>query len=142
MQRLACLLFAACLALPALAEEAGPGEERFGAYTVHYSAFTSTYLQPQVAQQLGLLRGKQLGVLNVTVLKDGQPQPALVSGTLRSLTGTAQPLDFRTLREKGAVYTVAQYPVPQQETRIFELKVQAGGVSHRFSFRQELFPDP
>lgn len=143
LKSLACLLFTV-MALPAVAAQPidADRQQRFGDVTVHYSTFSSTFLQPQVAQQLQLIRSKQQGVINLSVLKQGQAQAAQVSGSLKSLSGDSLPLNFRVIRETGAIYYVAQYPVPQQETRIFDLKVETGGVTHRFSFNQELFPDP
>jgi len=49
-------------------------------------------------------------------------------------------LSFKQITEQGAVYYIAQYPVPQQETRTFEIKVQTGDKINTINFNQELFP--
>ena len=138
MRRLALFLCALCLAVPALAADyAKPDrKEVFGDTTVHYSAFTSSYLQPEVASAAGLIRSKNEGVLNIAVIKSGKPATANVSGTIKDLTGRETPLSFKQITETGAVYYIAQYKIDQQETFTFSIKVN----SDSFSFDQELFP--
>ncbi|WP_397450455.1 DUF4426 domain-containing protein [Pseudomonas sp. NA-150] len=142
MRRLALFLCALCLAVPAFAADyAKPDrKEVFGDTTVHYSAFTSSYLQPEVASAAGLIRSKNQGVLNIAVLKADKPINANVSGTVRDLTGRITPLSFKQISEQGSVYYIAQYKIDQQETFTFSIKVDAAGDSNSFSFDQELFP--
>ena len=49
-------------------------------------------------------------------------------------------LTVKKITQKGSTLYVAQYPVPQQETKIFTINVETGGKAHGFSFNQELFP--
>ncbi|MEE5083417.1 DUF4426 domain-containing protein [Pseudomonas alliivorans] len=142
MRRLMLSLLITSLGLPVLAADAikGNRQERFGDVTVHYNTFNSTVLQPDIARGAELIRSKQQGVINISVIRDGKPQAAQVSGTIRDLANASLPLKFKPVIEYGAVSYVAQYPVPQQEVRIFDITVQTGGTIHRFSFNQELFP--
>ena len=142
MRRLALLLFSLCLAMPTLAAEAArpDRQEVFGDVTVHYSAFTSSMLQPEVASATGLLRSKNQGVLNIAVVKDGKPGMAVVSGTVKELTGRSSPLSFRQITDHGAVYYIAQFKIEQPQVLIFDLNVETGGLGHQFSFNQEVFP--
>ena len=142
MGRLALLLLTACLSASALAADVIKGErqETFGDVTVHYNTFNSTYLQPDIAKAAELIRSKNQGVINVSVIKDGKPLIASVSGTVKDLTSKSVPLNFRQVTEQGAVYYIAQYPVEQQETRTFEIKVQNGDKINTINFNQELFP--
>lgn len=138
MRRIALLFIALCLSLPALAER----KQSFGDLDVHYSAFNSSFLQPEIAAAAGLSRGKQQGVLNISVLKAGQPAAAVVSGEMRNLLGQIHRLSFKQVSEGEAIYYLAQFPIEQQETLRFSLKIQAdGGASHSLDFNQELFPD-
>jgi hypothetical protein len=142
MRRIALFLFSLCLAIPAMAADPAKLERKevFGDVTVHYNAFNSSFLQPDTAAAAGLVRSKNQGVLNVAVLKASKPLTADVSGTVKDLTGRAKPLAFKQVTEQGAVYYIAQFPVEQQETFTFDLKVQAGGATNSFSFNQEVFP--
>ena len=54
MRRIALLLIALCLSLPAAAER----KQRFGELEVHYIAFNSSFLQPEIAAANQLVRSK------------------------------------------------------------------------------------
>lgn len=128
------------LALPAWAER----KHSFGEYDVHYIAFNSGFLQPDIAAAAGLVRSKSQGVLNVSVLKAGKPSMALVSGTVKNLLGQDRPLAFKQLKEgEDAIYYLAQFPFDSRETLRFALTVQPVGADQvSFEFTQEFFPDP
>ncbi|MCY1492004.1 hypothetical protein D9M68_258070 [compost metagenome] len=139
MRRFILFLCALCLALPALAER----KISFGELDVHYSAFNSSFLQPEIASATGLTRSKTQGVLNIAVVKAGKTGPAKVSGQVTDLLGKARTLNFKEVNDGGAIYYLAQFPVDQQETLRFNVQVQAGeGASNSFDFSQEMFPDP
>ncbi|MBV4521428.1 DUF4426 domain-containing protein [Pseudomonas sp. SWRI74] len=142
MGRLALLLLTACLSVTAMAADAIKGErkETFGDVIVHYNTFNSTFLTPDIAKSAELIRSKNQGVINISVIKDGKPLMAQVSGTVKDLTSQSVPLNFKQVTEQGAIYYIAQYPVPQQETRTFDIKVQTGDKINTINFNQELFP--
>ena len=142
MGRLALFLLTACLSVTAMAADAikSDRQEQFGDVTVHYNTFNSTYLTPDIAKSAELIRSKNQGVINVSVLKDGKPLMASVTGTVKDLTSQSVTLSFKQITEQGAIYYIAQYPVPQQETRTFEIKVQTGDKINTLNFNQELFP--
>ncbi|MBT2296829.1 MULTISPECIES: DUF4426 domain-containing protein [Pseudomonas] len=142
MKRLALFLITACLSAGAMAADVIKAERKevFGDITVHYNTFNSTFLTPDIAKNAELIRSKGQGVINVSVIKDGKPLMAQVSGTVKDLTSQSIALNFKQVTEQGAIYYIAQYPVPQQETRTFEIKVQTGDKINTINFNQELFP--
>ncbi|VVN96671.1 DUF4426 domain-containing protein [Pseudomonas fluorescens] len=142
MGRLAIFLLSTCLSLTAVAADVIKGERKevFGDVTVHYNTFNSTFIQPDIAKAAELVRSKNQGVINVSVLKDGKPLVSEVSGTVKDLTSVSIPLKFKQVTEQGAIYYLAQFPVEQQETRTFTINVKTGGKTNSFSFNQELFP--
>lgn len=142
MKRLALFLITACLSVGAMAADVIKAERKevFGDITVHYNTFNSTFLTPDIAKAAELIRSKNQGVINVSVIKSGKPLIADVSGTVKDLTSKTVPLSFRQVTEQGAIYYIAQYPVDQQETRTFEIKVRTGDKINTLNFNQELFP--
>ena len=142
MSRLALFALTACLSVSAMAADVIKGErqETFGDVTVHYNTFNSTFLTPDIAKSAELIRSKNQGVINVSVIKAGQPMVASVTGSVKDLTSKTVPLNFKQITEQGAIYYLAQYPVDQQEVRTFEIKVQAGDKINTINFNQELFP--
>ncbi|WP_426205254.1 DUF4426 domain-containing protein [Pseudomonas sp. TWP3-1] len=142
MGRIALFVLTACLSISAMAADVIKGERKqtFGDVTVHYNTFNSTFLTPDIAKAAELIRSKNQGVINVSVIKAGKPVIAQVTGTVKDLTSQSVPLTFRQITEQGAIYYIAQYPVEQQEVRTFEIKVQTGDKIDTINFNQELFP--
>ena len=142
MRRLAMLLISLCLAVPALAADAAKPERKevFGDITVHYSVFNSTFVQPATAQAAGLVRSKNQGVINITVLKAGKPSVANVTGSVSDLTSRQSNLSFKQVTDQGAIYYLAQFPVEQEENRTFAITVGSGDTNNSFSFNQTVFP--
>ena len=142
MGRLALFLLTACLSVTAMAADVIKGErkETFGDVTVHYNTFNSTFLTPDIAKSAELVRSKNQGVINISVLKEGKPLMAQVSGSVKDLTSQTVPLKFKQITEQGAIYYIAQFPVDQQEVRTFDIKVQTGDKINTINFNQELFP--
>ncbi|QLF94189.1 DUF4426 domain-containing protein [Pseudomonas sp. ABC1] len=143
MPRIGALFITLCLtlglSLPASAER----KHSVGEYDIHYIAFNSGFLQPDIAAAAGLVRSKQQGVVNVSVLKAGKPTLALVSGSVKNLLGQERPLAFKQLKEgEDAIYYLAQFPFDSRETLRFTLNVQPVGAEPiSFGFNQEVFPD-
>ncbi|HBX56455.1 DUF4426 domain-containing protein [Pseudomonas sp. UBA2684] len=138
MRRIALLFIALCLSLPALAER----KQSFGDLDVHYIAFNSGFLQPDIAAANGLVRSKTQGVVNISVLKAGQPSNASVSGAVKNLLGRNYPLNFKQVKEGTAIYYLAQFPFESREVLRFTITVRASdGVAHSVDFNQEFFPD-
>ena len=127
------------LALPAVAER----KHSVGEHDVHYSAFNSSFLQPDIAAAAGLVRSKTQGVVNVSVLKAGKPVAAQVSGSVKNLLGQDYPLTFKQLKEGDeAIYYLAQFPFESREVLRFNLNVRPSGAAPiDFDFTQEFFPD-
>lgn len=119
-----------------------------GKYEVHYNAFNSTFLQPSVAQSYGIQRGKTRGLLNISVLEkqsDGTTKPvvAVVSGKATNLTSQVQPLEFRQIRETGALYYIAEYAFADNQILRFNLQVQAdpNSTPADIKFEQRFYVD-
>ncbi|MCA1767943.1 MAG: DUF4426 domain-containing protein [Idiomarina sp.] len=92
------LLFSASL----MAEQ----KQTLGNWDVHYSAFNSTSLAPQIASQYNLTRSASKGVLNIAVL-DKHTQKAQtpgVSGQVVNPLGQIRELEFQQVTEGNASY--------------------------------------
>ncbi|MGV6473097.1 DUF4426 domain-containing protein [Azotobacter vinelandii] len=138
MRRPIPFLLALCLSLSAAAAER---LQKFADLDVHYSAFNSGFLQPEIASAAGIVRGKTQGVLNISVLKSGKAQPATIKAQVRNDLGQVRALSFREVREGEAIYYLSQFPF-DKETLHFKVDVQSGGGPlNSFEFDQEFFPD-
>lgn len=137
------------LALCLLALAAGPARAEsfkdFGEYRVHYNAFTSDMLTPEVARNYGIQRSGYRAVLNIAVQREGSegyvPVTAEISATATNLNAQMRRLDLREVREDQAVYYITDFEVANEEVLDFDVRVRPRGEEREFGlrFRQQFF---
>ncbi|USD65611.1 DUF4426 domain-containing protein [Vibrio sp. SCSIO 43136] len=97
---------------------------------VHYSAFNSAFLTPDIARQYKIQRNGYNALLNISVLDNSQAgKPAIeanISGKSKNLLGQMRTLEFRKITEGKAIYYIAQLPISDEETLTFDLDIDAG----------------
>ena len=121
--------------------------EQFGDYRIHYNAFVSNMLNPDVARAHGLTRSRYHAVVNITVQKQDngsyQPVSATVSGTATNLYGKLRKLEMKKVTERDAIYYLAELPFSDKEILNFDIQVMPEGesVAHNIRFKQQFFVD-
>lgn len=120
----------------------------FGDYTIHYSAFTTDILTPEVAKSYNIPRSKNRVLLNISVLKKimgttGQPVKAKIQATATNLSAQLRQLEVRELNDHGAIYYIAETTVTHKETLKFNISAlpEDAKVPFVFSFQQQFFVD-
>ncbi len=118
----------------------------FGDYVVHYNAFRSDTISPEVAKQYNLPRANNRVLINIAVLKKvlnttGTPTPSLVTGHASNLTGQLKKLEFREIAEGTAIYYLAETKISDGEFLKFDLKVTPKGETRavRLHFSKRFF---
>ena len=106
--------------------------KEFGDYVVHYNAFRSDTLTPDIAKNYNLTRRNNRLIVNIAILKKvmnttGQPVSSTVTGHASNLTGQLKTLEFREIREGNAIYYLAESKFSDGEFLKFELKIQPEG---------------
>ena len=101
-------------------------------YEIHYIAFTSTFLDAEVAKQYGLVRSKALGVVNISVIKidaEGKRKAvgAVVETKMSNEIQQQQFLSFQQVVEGKAIYYLAQLQFRQGEILTFDITVYPEG---------------
>ena len=102
--------------------------QEFGDYVIHYNAFRSDTLSPEIAKQYDLTRRNNRVILNIAVLKKvlnttGTPTAAEVTGHIKNLTGQMKGITFRKITEGTAIYYLAESQFTEGEFLKFEIKV-------------------
>jgi hypothetical protein len=120
----------------------------FGDYVVHFNAFRSDNLTPEVAKAYQLTRRNNRMIVNITVQKraaDGTTTPAKarVTGFASNLTGQVKTLNFKEVYDGDAIYYLAEDQVAHEEMLKFEIKVSPEGanVTGNVKFKQQFFTD-
>ena len=138
-------LFISVLALISINSYADNSKE-FGDYVIHYNAFRSDTISPEVAKQYGLARANNRVLINIAVLKKvlnttGTPTPSKVTGHASNLTGQLKKLDFKTIKEGTAIYYIAETKISDGEFLKFDIKVIPDGETRpaRLRFDKRFF---
>lgn len=137
------LLLTSAVSSPAFAENS----KAFGNYIVHYNAFRSDILTPEIAKAYSLTRRNNRMVVNITVQKkDGdasKPVKAKIEGFASNLSGQTKTLDFKEIHDGEAIYYLAQAQVSNRETLKFDIKATPDGesITAQVNFTQQFFTD-
>jgi hypothetical protein len=141
---LTCLSFFAALSISLHAS--AESSKEFGDFTIHYTAFRSDTLQPEIAKAYNLTRRNNRVIINVAVIKKvpgttGTPSSAKVEGHANNLTGQLKELDFHEINEGDAIYYLAETKISNGEFLKFELSVTPAGKTDaaRINFDKRFF---
>jgi hypothetical protein len=118
----------------------------FGDYVVHYNAFRSDVLSPEIAKAYELTRRNNRIIVNITVLKKvmgttGKPVAATVAGNASNLTGQLKNLEFREIKEDTAINYIAEVKVSDGEFLKFKINITPEGEEGpaRLQFSKRFF---
>ena len=141
------LILLAFTALPVQAEQA----RTFGNYTVHYNAFTTNMLSPEIAKLYNIARSNNRALLNISILKKEmgtttKPVRARVNATATNMNAQLHKLAVRELIESGepgAIYYLAETPVNNGDTLTYDVSFTPEGEeqAYSFSFQQQFYTD-
>jgi len=139
------LLLPALACMPAAAEQADVSDAS-GDYEIHYIAVNSTFLQPEIAAQYGIVRSPRNAFLNIAVLRKNAngstvPVMATVSGSKHNLLQQSEAVTFAEVREGTAIYYLGQFAFSDAEILRFEITVQAqdSTTTHNIEWQTQLY---
>ncbi|WP_462166381.1 DUF4426 domain-containing protein [Pseudoalteromonas sp. GB43] len=124
-------------------EQAGAQYKVLGPWEVHYIAFPSTFIQPNIAKNYDLERSPSKGIINISVLKnsDKTAQTATLTGTARNLLGNKIQLTFKEVVEGDAIYYLAQIDYSNEEIYRFDIEINQNGKVQTLKFQQKFYVD-
>lgn len=128
--------------------------QTFGAYEVLYTVIPSTTLLPEMAAEYKIVRANDQALVNISVRKhlpggSDIAQAATLKGTYTDLVQSKN-LEFREVREQGAIYYLAQLRFNDRELLRFDIKVTPTpgegeaapvGSPYAISFTRKFFVD-
>ena len=132
-----------CVVQSAFAEQV----EKRDNYKIHYSAFGSTVLKPEIASHYQLVRSRYQGVINIAVTQAKgtihKPTTAIVTGRTRNLLGQTQKVVFKEIREGEAIYYLGSFRFNNEEHLSFDISVKpdANEPPYSVSFKKKFFVD-
>lgn len=118
-------------------------KQQLGDWDVHYIAFNSTFLTPQIAKATNLSRNKNNAIINISVLESQtqQAQAVQIGGIARNLLGQQRDLVFREVKDGDAIYYIAVMPFRNEEQFRFSLDIRQGNKRQQLNFEQKLYTE-
>lgn len=123
------------------AQDKGGQFKTFHKWEVHYIAFPSTILKPEIAKHYGLKRSDYSGVVNISVLNksDKKAQKVVISGVAKNLIGHKETLEFKQIVEGESIYYLAPIEFSNEELYRFEIHLQQGKQKEKLVFQQKFY---
>ena len=140
-----CLVL--CLLASLTSANAVAAEQKFGDYIVHYNAFASDFLSPEIATHYGITRSRNLAILNISVQQktpDGKrvAVAANVTAEATNLFQKLTALDLRQVNDGDAIYHLAEFKINNGQNIDFQITLSIAEQSiGTINFKQQFFTD-
>ena len=144
MKYLFILLSILSLALPAAAVANDKIFKKVGNNKIFFSAFNSTFIDPDVAVANQIVRGKDKGLVNIAVVKGlGTGKSAVITGKVYNIFQMSQTLEFVEVREQDAVYYLAPFEFENEDLLTFKISVRADPKkpAYDLKFQKKMYHD-
>jgi hypothetical protein len=102
-------------------------------FDIHYTTFSSMLIPPEVAASHNIARAKNRIVTNISILKDGEPQTATVTGRNSNLLNQLYTMEFTEVVESSAVYYLANQLIDERDTLRFEISISPHAVDDTYT---------
>jgi hypothetical protein len=115
-----------------------------GDHKIFFSAFNSTFIDPDIAVANQIVRGKDKGLVNIAVvLKAGSGQPAIITGNVYNIFQMSQKLEFFEVREQDTVYYLAPFEFENEDFLTFKISVQPDPAvpAYQLKFQKKMYHD-
>ncbi|GAA0855726.1 DUF4426 domain-containing protein [Aliiglaciecola litoralis] len=118
-------------------------KKTLGNWDVHYIAFNTTFLTPEIARANNIQRSSNNTLVNISVLDrtSKQAQEVVITGTARNLLGNTIELDFKQVNEGDAIYYLAVMPFDDEEHYRFKIDLSQQQISQTLTFEQKLYKE-
>jgi len=116
-------------------------KKTLGNWDVHYIAFGTTFLTPEIARANGIVRSKSNALINISVLDktSQEAQSVEITGSARNLLGNNKKLAFKEVKEGDAIYYLAVLSHDDKETYRFNIDIKQGNNSQVLQFQQLMY---
>ena len=140
MKKLMTFLSAFLFLLPLMAQ--AENSTKIPGHTIHHNVITTDFLAPNIASAYRIVRSKNRGMINISVIQDiegttGKATTARISARVINLLGQSRHIPLREIREGEAIYYIGDFIVPSKEQLIFVLEVMPEGAKKYYTAKLE-----
>jgi hypothetical protein len=141
------LLTAVLLVLPILSQ--GFEEKLYkqhGNYKIFYTAFNSSFIEPNIAVANNIVRGKGKGLVNISVMEElAIGVPSIVTGRVFNMLQQGQSLEFVAVKEQQSLYYLAPFEFEDADYLTFKITVKpidgSRSYDYDFKFQKKMYHD-
>lgn len=132
MKKLMTLLVTFLALLPFYAQ--AENSTKIPGHTIHHNVITTDFLTPNIASAYRIMRSKNRGMINISVIKDvpgttGIPVMASIRARVINLIGQERIVHLKEIREGAAIYYIGDFIISnRQEPLVFMLDVMPVGA--------------
>ncbi|HIG67760.1 MAG TPA: DUF4426 domain-containing protein [Porticoccaceae bacterium] len=141
------ILVALLLAMPLMGQAF---EEKLykqhGDYKIFFSAFNSSFIDPNIAVKNNIVRGKGKGIVNIAVMKSiAVGTPSTITGQVFNILQQSQTLEFVAIKEEHALYYLAPFEFENEDYLTFKITVKPNNgepsYAYDFKFQKKMYHD-
>jgi hypothetical protein len=118
------------------------GLRDFGNYVVYVNAMMTDQLNPDIAQEYGIVRSNNRALLTVSIHRKepnatGAAVTARISASATNLSGQFRDVSMREIREEDAIYYIGELQVNDTETLLYSLNMLPADEADSLSLRYQ-----
>jgi hypothetical protein len=115
-------------------------------YKIFYSAFNTSFITPDIAAANNIVRGKNKGLVNISVMKDlAVGVPSIITGRVFNILQQSQTLHFEVVKEQQSIYYLAPFEFEDQDYLTFKITAKPNDDSrsydYDFKFQKKMYHD-
>lgn len=120
--------------------------KQHGDYKIFFSAFNSSFIDPNIAVANNIVRGKGKGIVNIAVMETlAVGTPSTVSGRVFNILQQSQSLEFVAIKEGLALYYLAPFEFDNEDYLTFKITVKPNNgkpsYTYDFKFQKKMYHD-
>jgi hypothetical protein len=117
-----------------------------GEYKIFFSAFNSSFIPPDIASSYKIVRGKDRGLVNVSVMKDiAVGVPVQIKGEVSNILQQSQKLKFFPVQEGKSLYYLAPFEFDNEDYLTFSINIEHENKieipNYTFKFQKKMYTD-
>jgi hypothetical protein len=102
-------------------------------FDIHYTTFSSMLIPPEVAASHNIARANNRIVTNISILKNGEPQTATITGRNSNLLNQLYTMQFTEVVESSAVYYLSNQLIDERDTLRFEIQISPSAIDDTYT---------
>ena len=120
--------------------------KQVGEYKIFFSAFNSSFIPADIASSYKIVRGKDRGLVNVSIMKDiAVGVPVKIKGEVSNILQQSQKLKFFPVQEGKSLYYLAPFEFDNEDYLTFSISIEHENKieipNYTFKFQKKMYTD-